>query len=58
MVASLLCYHAIIVSLSQFLFDNQEFVGEVVGVDDSFCLQIKARDILLHIDSGEIDIIG
>ena len=40
------------------LFDNQEFVGEVMGVDDSFCLQIKARDILLHIDSGEIEIIG
>ena len=39
------------------IFDNQEFVGEVVGVDDSFCLQIKTNDILLHIDSGEIEII-
>ena len=39
------------------MFDNQEFIGEVVGIDDSFCLQIKARDILLHIDSGEIEIL-
>ena len=39
------------------MFDNQEFIGEVVGIDDSFCLQIKSRDILLHIDSGEIEIL-
>ena len=39
------------------MFDNQEFIGEVFGVDDSFCLQIKSRDILLHIDSGEIGIL-
>ena len=39
------------------IFDNQEFIGEVFGVDDSFCLQIKSRDILLHIDSGEIGIL-
>ena len=39
------------------MFDNQEFIGEVVGIDDSFCLQIKARDILLHVDSGEIEIL-
>ena len=39
------------------MFDNQEFIGEVVGIDDSFCLQIKSRDILLHIDSGEIELI-
>ena len=39
------------------LFDNQEFIGEVVGIDDSFCLQIKARGILLHVDSGEIEIL-
>ena len=39
------------------MFDNQEFIGEVIGVDDSFCLQIKSRDIILHIDSGEIEIL-
>ena len=39
------------------MFNNQEFIGEVFGVDDSFCLQIKSRDILLHIDSGEIGIL-
>ena len=39
------------------MFDNQEFIGEVVGIDDSFCLQIKSHDILLHIDSGEIEIL-
>ena len=37
---------------------NQEtFIGEVVGVDDSFCLQILSSDMLLHIDSGEIEIL-
>ena len=39
------------------LVNNQTFIGEVVGIDDSFCLQIKARDILLHVDSGEIEIL-
>ena len=40
------------------MFDNQEFIGEVVGVDDSFYLQIKTHNILLHVDSGEIEIIN
>ena len=38
-------------------FNNQTFIGEVVGIDDSFCLQILSRDMLLHIDSGEIEIL-
>ena len=37
--------------------NNQVFIGEVVGIDDSFCLQVLARDMLLHIDSGEIEIL-
>ena len=39
------------------LINNEPFIGEVVGIDDSFCLQILARDMLLHIDSGEIEIL-
>ena len=37
--------------------NNQVFIGEVMGVDDSFCLQVLSSDILLHIDSGEIEIL-
>ena len=37
--------------------NNQLFIGEVVGIDDNFCLQILSRDMLLHIDSGEIEIL-
>ena len=39
------------------LINNEVFVGEVVGIDDSFCLQILSHDMLLHIDSGEIEIL-
>ena len=39
------------------IFDNQEFIGEVIGIDDSFCLQIQSRDVVLNIDSGEIEIL-
>ena len=39
------------------LVNNETFIGEVVGIDDNFCLQILSRDILLHIDSGEIEIL-
>ena len=39
------------------LINNEPFIGEVVGIDDSFCLQILSHDMLLHIDSGEIDIL-
>ena len=37
--------------------DNQTFIGEVMGIDDSFCLQVASHDMLLHIDSGEIEIL-
>ena len=39
------------------LINNQVFIGEVVGIDDNFCLQILSHDMLLHIDSGEIEIL-
>ena len=37
--------------------NNQIFIGEVVGLDDDFCLKIVCRDMVLHIDSGEIEIL-
>lgn len=39
------------------LVNDQPFIGEVIGIDDNFFLQIKTSDMLLHIDSGEIEII-
>lgn len=39
------------------LINEEPYIGEVVGIDDSFCLQILSRDMLLHIDSGEIEIL-
>ena len=39
------------------LINEEPHIGEVVGIDDSFCLQILSRDMLLHIDSGEIEIL-
>ena len=39
------------------LVNDQPFIGEVVGIDDKFFLQIKTGDMLLHIDSGEIEIL-
>ena len=39
------------------LINNEIFIGEVVGIDDSFCLQILSHGMLLHIDSGEIEIL-
>lgn len=38
-------------------FDQQDFIGEVIGVDDNLCLQIKSDNMLLHVDSGEITIL-
>ena len=38
--------------------NNEIFIGEVIGIDDNFCLQILSHDILLHIDSGEIEILN
>ena len=39
------------------VINNQTFIGEVIGIDDNFCLQVLSRDMLLHIDSGEIEIL-
>ena len=39
------------------MINNEIFIGEVKGIDDNFCLQILSHDILLHIDSGEIEIL-
>ena len=39
------------------LVNDQPFIGEVVGIDDKFFLQIKTGDMSLHIDSGEIEIL-
>ncbi len=39
------------------LINEEPFIGEVIGVDANFFLQIKTSDMLLHIDSGEIEIL-
>ena len=39
------------------VINSQIFIGEVIGIDDNFCLQVLSRDMLLHIDSGEIEIL-
>ena len=39
------------------LVNDQPFIGEVIGIDDNFFLRIKTSDMLLHIDSGEIEIL-
>ena len=39
------------------IINNETFIGEVIGVDSSFNLQILSNDVLLHIDSGEIEIL-
>lgn len=38
--------------------NQQLFIGEVVGIDDYFNIQILCDDILLHVDSGEIEILS
>ena len=37
--------------------NHQLFIGEVVGIDDNFNIQILSNDLLLHVDSGELEII-
>ena len=37
--------------------NQQLFIGEVVGIDNNFNIQILCNDILLHVDSGELEII-
>ena len=39
------------------MVNDQPFIGEVVGIDANYFLQIKTSDMLLHIDSGEIEIL-
>ena len=37
--------------------NQQLFIGEVVGIDSNFNIQILCNDILLHVDSGELEIL-
>ena len=39
-------------------FDNQECIGRAAGIDSNFCLMVACRDSVLHIESGEIDIVA
>jgi len=39
------------------MVNDQPFIGEVVGISANYFLQIKTSDMLLHIDSGEIEIL-
>ena len=36
---------------------EQTFIGEVVGIDDYYNVQILCDDILLHVDSGELEVL-
>ena len=37
--------------------NQQLFIGEVVGIDDDFNIQILSHGLLLHVDSGELEIL-
>ncbi len=37
-------------------FAGQDYIGEVVGIDENFSLQVRIENLLLHIESGEITI--
>ena len=37
--------------------NDNPFIGEVVGIDENFFLQVRTNDMLIHIDSGEIEIL-
>lgn len=37
--------------------NEQDFIGEVVGVNEDFFLEIRCDHLLLHVDSGEIEIL-
>ena len=37
--------------------NQQLFIGEVVGIDDNFNIQILSHDLLIHVDSGELEIL-
>ena len=37
--------------------NQQLFIGEVIGIDDNFNIRILSNDLLLHVDSGELEIL-
>lgn len=37
-------------------YDGQIIIGEVVGIDEHFNLEVKSDQLLLHVESGEINI--
>lgn len=37
--------------------NQQTFIGEVIGIDDNFNIQIVCNDMLLHVDSGELELL-
>ena len=39
-------------------YDNRECIGKVAGIDNNFCLAVLCHENLLHIESGEIDIVS
>ena len=39
------------------LVNEQPFIGEVVDIDNNFNIQILCGDIILHVDSGELEIL-
>lgn len=39
------------------IVNDNPFIGEVVGIDENFFLQVRTNDMLIHIDSGEIEIL-
>lgn len=39
------------------VINGESFYGEVVEIDYNFNLQVRVNDMLLHIDSGEIEIL-
>lgn len=39
------------------VINGETFIGEVIGIDYNFNLQVHVNDMLLHIDSGEIEIL-
>lgn len=39
------------------MINGQPFIGEVTGIDNNFNLQMVCKDMLIHIDSGEVDVL-
>ena len=38
------------------IIDGQDYIGEVVGIDENLSLQVRSNNLLLHVESGEITI--